>query len=542
MAGTVRDFASGLIALGHGPSQPVALVSSTRREWTYIDLAIMATGGITVGVDPELKPAEMRAILAHCGVRICVVDTRERAQTLLEHKAYLPALERIVVLEPAEQLRSELPVLSYSDTLGLGRRAGHDIDRCIAALTPMDAAAFLYTSGRDGAPKGAMLTHGNLVAALTALSALGLSASDRSFSFLPLAHALPRVFEHLSVWLGMQTVYGRGHAHLVDDLMAMRPTVMFIAPPVLEQLHGAVYEDLYTLAAGRKLLTWASNLGKYAVRQRRQGRRVATRLEAPMHIARRLVFNRLRTCLGGRMRHIYVAGGALSPTLVHSLEAGGVRVTVGWAMTETCGVGSMTQPGDIGDDPLLASIGRPLPDIEFALADDGELLVRGPSVFSGYYKSPAATSAAFTALGYMRTGDIAHRDARGDFFIVDRKADFIVTASGTRVAPRALESLVRADPRVAQIVVSGQGRPFLAALIGVSASLRELFDEATIIGMLEDIVAAVNIDLPRAQQIREFRLLPYELGRDTGELTALLQVKRDVVVEKFHYLIDEMYA
>lgn len=542
MAGIVRDFASGLIALGHEPSLPVAIIAATRREWTYIDLAIMATGGITVGVYPDLDDAESREIVNHCRARICVVEGRGQALALLEQQALLPNLERIVVLDAAELPADTPQLLSYDDVLALGRRAGCDIDRCIAELSPTDAATFMYTSGRDGPVKGAMLTHGNLVAGLHGLARLQLTSSDRGFAFLPLAHALPRAFEHLSWWLGMQTVYGRGAEHLVDDLLAMRPTAMFLTPPVLEHLHGAVYEDFYTLAAGRKLLTWASNLGKYAVRQRRHGRRVATHLEAPMHLARRLVFNRLRTCLGGRMRHLYVAGGALSPALAHSLEAGGVRVTTGWAMTETAGVGTLTRPGDFGDDPLIASIGQPLPNIELDLARDGELLVRGPSVFSGYYKSPAATTAAFTTHGYLRTGDIARVDDRGDYHIVDRKADMIHTAAGVTIAPRRIERLVCADPRVAQIVVVGAGRPFLTALIGVSASLRDLFDEDTIAGMLEDVIVAVNIDLNRAQQIHQFRLLPYEIGADTGELTALLQIRRDVVIDRFDYLIDEMYV
>lgn len=548
MAGIVRDVASGLLELGHEWSMPVAIIADTRREWTYTDLAIMAIGGITVGVYPEFDGATTRDILARCGVRICVVDTYERAETIANWCARAgadeppSALERIVVIDSTGPVHHDPRIVSYERLMGLGRRAGHDIDARVADLTLTDAAAFMYTSGMGGCPKGAMLTHGNLVAALRGLEGLGLSSSDVGFSFLPLAHALPRAFGHLSIWLGMQTVYGRGPDYLVDDLMAARPTAMFTVPAVLERLHGAIYEDLYTLAAGRKLLTWASNLGRYAVRQRRHGRRVATHMEAPMHLARRLVFNRLRTCLGGRMRHIYIAGGALNPALVHSLEAGGVRVTTGWAMTETGGVGTMTLPGDVGDDSALASIGRPLPNIELALADDGELLVRGKSIFSGYFKAPAATAAAFTARGYLRTGDIARVDDRGDYYILDRKADLIVTPSGAQVAPRVIESLVRADPRVTQIVVSGQERPFLAALIGVSTSLRQLFDEATLIEMLEDIVAAVNIDLTRAEQIRHFRLLPYELGSDSDELTALLQIRRDVVAEKFSYLIDEMYA
>lgn len=542
MAGIVRDLAAGLLTLGHEASEPVAIISATRREWTYLDLAIMATGGITVGIQHEQDEGAWCDILADCAARICVVDNRERLISLLQRKPLPPTLERIVILDVVGPLDADPRVVSYERVLRLGRQSDCDIDAHIARLSPMDAASFSYTSGTTGDPKAAMLTHGNLVAAVRALANLDLSSADVGFTFLPLSQSLPRRFEHLSLWLGMQTIYARSGEHLVDDLVKMRPTVMFTVPPVLERLHSAVYEDLYTLNTGRKLLTWASNLGRHAVRQRRHGRGLATHLEAPMHVARRLVFNRLRTCLGGRMRHLYVAGGPLRANLVHSLEASGVRVTSGWAMAETCGVGTVSQPGDIGDDSLVATIGRPLPGVELALADDGELLVRGPIVFSGYFQAPAMTQAAFTADGYLRTGDLARVDVRGCYYLVDRKADMVVTESGTAIEPRRLEDLVRQDPRIAQIVVVGDGRPFLAALIGVSASLRRLFDEDTLGDMIADIVSAVNIDLPRVQQIREFRLLPYELGSDTGELTPLMQIKRDVVIDKFRYLIDEMYS
>ena len=540
MAGIVRDIASGLVELGQQPCEPVALISGSRREWTYVDLAIMSAGGVTLALDPSLAAEYRDPLLARGEIRICIVDTEDLLRQLLQSRQ-LPHLEHIVVLEPAAARTDDRRVISYDRLLRIGRQAGHDIDARIAGLSPMDAAMFLCTSGTTGPPRSAMLTHGNLTASMRALGTLDMTSSDLGFTSAPLTHAFPRVFQYLGLWQGTQTCHARGNEHLVADLMKMRPTVMVTAPRVLEDLYSSVYEDMYALAAGRKLLTWASKIGKHAVRQRRYGRRVAPALEAQLQLARRLVFNRLRTCLGGRMRQIYVSGGVIAPHLVHSLEACGVHVATSWSMAETCGVGTMTQPGDIGEDHLVATVGRPLPGVELMLAEDGELLVRGGCVFSGYFQAEADTRTAFAASGYLRTGDVARVDSRGCYYIVDRKRDLIVTQSGTQVAPGALESLVRADPRITQVVVVGHGRPHLVALIAVHPSLRQIFNENTIEAMVEEMVGTINVDLERARQIRDFRLLPYELSRDSGELAQLWQLKRDLICERFSYLIEEMY-
>lgn len=546
MAGIVRDLASGLIALGHEPSQPVAILSVIRREWTYVDLAVMSIGGVTVGIDADFDNDTQTAILQHCDASICFVDDTLQMHKLHEFASSSPRLQVVVRFGDSDTnvvdtLPTGVTVVTYSDVLRLGRRENHDVEARIRALTPMDAATFLYTSGTTGAPKAAMLTHGNLVASIKALSTLDVSRADLGFSFLSPASALPRAFEHLSVWLGMQTVYASGRDRLVDDLLAMKPTVMMTVPRVLEVLHSTVYEDMYTLAAGRRLLSWANKIGKHTARQKRQGRRVATTLDAQMHLARRLVFNRFRTCLGGRMRHIFVSGGMVSPAFVYALEACGVQVSTGWSMTETFSAGTLARSGDIGDDDLVASVGEPIPGIELKLADDGELLARGPCVFSGYYKDDARTRAAFTVDGYLRTGDIARVESNGSYRIIDRKPHSIQTQSGTSVAPRTIENLVRVDPRVSQIIILGDERPYLTALISVTDSLRQIFDQKTLEGMLEDIIHAVNVDLVRAQQIREFRLLPYDFSVDSGELTPSLQLRRDFITERFRYLIEEMY-
>lgn len=542
MAGVVRDLASGLIELGHEPSEAVAILAETRREWTYVDLAIMSAGGVTVGLYPDLDTDEYRRLLALADARVCVVDARHLARILAIRDA-LPRLRTLVVMDAGELPTTTPGIVSYDELLRVGRRARHDIAEHVARLTHLDAATFLTTSGTESPAKLAMVTHGNLVHALRTWSQLELSPSpsDLGFTALPLAHSLARSFEHLGVWQGMATVYASERDDLVADLTDMRPTVMVTLPRWLQDLHSAVFDDMVTLLAGRKLLAWAGRIARHAVRHTHQGRAPSPRLEAQMRLARRLVWNRLRTCLGGRMRHVHVGGGAIACDLLYALEATGVRASTGWSMAETCGVGSLTRPGAFGDHAHVASVGHPVPGMELALAADGELLARGAAVFSGYYRSDAQTSAAFTPSGYLRTGDLARQADDKSYHITGRKSQLIVTASGNRVAPRALESLVCADPRIGQALVLGHGRPYLVALIAVRPSVQQIFDEKTVEGMVEDIIASINVDLPRAEQIRHFRVLPYELGSHGGELTPSFEIRRDVVFERFSYLIDEMY-
>ncbi|MCG8416897.1 MAG: AMP-binding protein [Proteobacteria bacterium] len=579
-ANLVRDLASGLISLGHQAKDPVAIIANTRREWTYCDLAVLAAGGISVAIPPTADAPTCRDMLAHSDARICIVEDAVQLAKVVPHMTELTALHHIVAIDRITDRRitgravaplresgtshslPERPVddsislptsadrriLSYDELLRIGRREARDVQGRLSALSSLDAAVFLYTSGSTGRPRAAMLTHGNVTAALRSFEVFGFRPTDTTLSLLPMSYGLARAMEYYALWIGMPSAYAKitdntGALHGLgqgDPLAAaasrVQPTVMVGVPALFERLRLSIYDEVCGSAAGLKLFDWASAVAQSLTQQQRRAHRSTPALQAQRRILRALLFERLTARLGGRVRTAVVMGGHPAHGVCEFFEAAGIRVLVGWGMSETFFAGTA--------GPARASkeqAASPLPDIELALADDGEILMRGPQVFSGYLKAESETASAFTPDGFFRTGDLAAQTLDGKYHILGRKRDVIVTEAGTRLAPQRIEAWMRGDPRISHTVVVGHGRPYLGALVAVSDSLRHSCDEDTLIGIVEGIVAALNVELPRSDQIGRIRLLPHDLGVATGELTPAYQVKRDVVAAKFAYLIDEIY-
>ncbi|WP_428262638.1 AMP-dependent synthetase/ligase [Haliangium sp.] len=534
----VRDRAATLIELGHAPAEPVVVLSRARREALYWDLATLAGGGIAVGLYPSLRADVCQDLVRRAGARFAVV----------ENTAQLAKLEGC--LEPAGPLRG-IVLIDSPDTEPrdprvvparrlLAAAAGTDraaVDARLAALGPHDAALFLYSSGTTGTPKAAMLSHGNLSAALEAVARAGLlRADDRCFSALPLASPVQRLLDYAALWTGVPSAYP-GHPEVpLADLAQARATVLALMPHTLEHWYRAVYEPAADSPALQGLLAWTRDLSRQEAHDRRRGQ-LGPSLQAQLALARRLVFHRLRRRLGRDLRLIVTAGAGLAPEIVEFLHAAGVPIAEGWGMAETFALATLALP----EDRRRGSAGQPLPGIELAIADDGELLVRGPQVFSGYLRADAATTSAFTSSGYFRTGDLARLDDDRFLYLSGRHTELIVTQDGHRISPQPIEHALAGDPRIAHVVVVGDRRPYLGALVAVARAYRTRMDSTTLERMLAGIIATRNTDLLRHEQIRAFRLLPHELSEDSGELTPTRTVRRAVVLDKFQYLVDEMY-
>ncbi len=533
----VSSIAVGLRCLGHRPGDAVAIASATRREWLQVDLAVQASGGITVGLFPNLDAAEVEYVLAHSRAKICVVDRQARLENVLAVVDALPALEVIVVLDGAEQAMAagRVQILGLDAVIARGaeRDEQAEIERAARAIGPADAASFLYTSGTTGAPKGAMFSHGAIAAAIAATRAVPLLPSDSSFSLLPLSHALQRVFDYRALWEGLPMAYARGPATAIADLAAVSPSVMVAPPRMLQAIYNAVHEQAASSSSGRSnVIDWALGIAKRA-QLARPGRLLAAQLA----VAKRLVFDKVAAYLGGRMRLIITGGAAVTPQLQALMNAAGITVLESWGMSETFAVGCMNLPADA----RVGTVGRPLPGIIARTGEDDELLVRGGNLFSGYFRDDEATALAFTGDGFFRTGDLARIDEDGFVRVVDRKSDLIVTIGGAQVAPSNIERHISTDPRIRQVVVLGHRRPFLVALVAVTEEVRAELEAEELSAVVESIIGRKNLDLARDDQVRKFRMLPYELSTRTGELTPTLTIKRWVVAEKFRYLIDEMY-
>jgi long-chain acyl-CoA synthetase len=535
----VRDLASGLIELGHEKGDALSIVSSTRREWMMCDLASLAAGGVTVGVYPTMTAEQTRYVVAHSESRFAVVEDARQLAKLESGRAALPGLETILVIDPSG-VAPRPGVLSLADALARGRAARHDVDARVASLRLEDAAIFVYTSGTTGPPKGAMLTHGNIVGALRAAEVLPLVEGDCGFSFLPLAHVLQRLVDYRGAWEGVTgNTIGRAIETVAEDLLVARPTLMAAVPRIFEKVYAKIMEQAAAAPPRKKqIFDWAVGVGRQVSGLRQAKRPIPPLLVAKHRVARALVFDKLRARLGGRVR-LFVTGGApIAPEILQFFDAADIHIVEAWGMTETFGAGTLNLPGDA----RFGSIGKPLPSIEMKLDADGEILVRGPNVFSGYYKDDEATRASFTADGYFRTGDIGRVDADGFFYIVDRKKDLIITAAGKNIAPQNIENHFKTDPRISQVMVVGDRKPYVVALIAVAPELRAAKPDAELTKMLDEIVRAKNEDLSGYERVKKFRLLPADMTPETGELTPTLKLKRKVVAEKYAALIEDMYS
>jgi long-chain acyl-CoA synthetase len=396
----------------------------------------------------------------------------------------------------------------------------------------------IYTSGTTGPPKGAMISHGAIMAALASLNNVGVRESDVGFAFLPLGHVLQRIVSYTGILVGIPGVYARALDTAADDFASARPTVVAAVPRVFEKIYAKVLSAAAAHPTRKKLLAWALRVGTTCVARRRAGLRLSPRQVVELAIARKLVFSKLRARLGGRIR-LFVTGGApIAREILEFFEAADITILEAWGMTETCAAGTMNLPGKTRP----GTIGPAQPGVELELAEDGELLIRGGCMFKGYYKDAAATAASHTADGYFMTGDLGKRDSDGYFSIVDRKKDLVITAAGKNVAPQNIENLMKTDPRLSQVVVLGDRKPYLVALVTLTAEARAGKSDQALEREVAEIFAAKNPELASYERIKRFAILPEDLSIEAGELTPTLKVRRQAVSARHAARIEALYA
>jgi long-chain acyl-CoA synthetase len=540
-----KDFAAGLLELGHLPGDRLSILANTRHEWLCADLGNLAVGGVTVGVYPTMTGEQSSYIIGHSDSRFLVVEDAKQLGKVTPYLHELPELRVVIVIDPTGLTLggngSGPRKMSLGDVIALGQttRRDRDVEARLAAIKLEDQAIFVYTSGTTGPPKGAILTHGNVVAALHAFSAVPTLPSDTGFTFLPLGHVLQRICSYRNLWEGTPGAFARGLDTVAEDIASARPSVVASVPRIFEKIYAKIHDQA---AAGspakQKIFAWAVKTGKAARALAREGKPVPPALAAQARLADKLVFSKLRDKLGGRIR-IFVTGGApISRDILEFFDAANICILEGWGMTETCAAGTANLP----DQMKFGSIGRPVPGVVMKLDTDGEILLRGPNLFSGYYKDPAATKEAFTDDGFLRTGDIGKVDADGFYYIIDRKKDLIITAAGKNIAPQNIENHLKTDSRLSQVVVIGDRRNYLVALIAVTPEARAGKSENELAALVEGVLAEKNKDLASYERVKKFKLLPGELTIEAGEITPTLKVKRKVVSEKYAKLIDELYA
>jgi long-chain acyl-CoA synthetase len=539
----VHEIACGLAALGIRPGDRVGLLSATRPEWVLCDLGALMAATVVVPVYPTNSPEEGEHVLGHSGCQLVFVEDAEQAAKLARVRGGLPELRNVVVLD------GEVEGAIALDELRRTGKARGTVDG--VAADPEDPATIVYTSGTTGLPKGCVLSHANLLAVVEgSIQRLELDvAPPVIFLYLPLAHVLARVSALVAMATSGTLVFWSGdRERLVDELAAAEPTHVPTVPRLLEKVRTRV---LSATGLRGTIVRGAVSAGDRVARCRREGRSPAL-VDGLRHgVADRLVLAKVRAAFGTRNPVVLTGAAPIGPEVLEFFDACGITVLEGYGMTETAAASTLNTRAD----GRLGSVGRPLPQTEVAIAEDGEILMRGPHVFAGYHRDPQATDAALEG-GWMHSGDLGHLDADGFLHITGRKKDLIITSSGKNISPEMIESALRETRWISQAVVVGDRKPYLAALITLDPE--ELLQIAATIGvdpdpdvLAKDLrvralvwqdIETVNQRLARIEQIKRFTILPRDFSQSDGELTPTLKIKRNVITTRHARRIGDLYA
>jgi long-chain acyl-CoA synthetase len=553
MARRARDVADGLAAIGVKRGDRVAIIGETTTEWVLADLGILGASATTVPIYHSNRPPDCAYVLEDSGARFIFCDDAQVAK-IREVRDRLPALEGIIRLGGAAKDEFER-TLADLEKAGAAFRAGDGQAHAqrVASLSPDDPACFIYTSGTTGNPKGVVLTHGNFLYEAEAVAALKiLRSDDLILSFLPMAHVFAKVIEAVWLKVGATAAFVESIDKIVDNAGEVRPTAMPAVPRIFEKAYNAVVsKGLATPGVKGKLFKWAMQSLDAYVEGLARGR------DEPglgLLVGKRLVFPKLGQALaerfGGRMR-LFVSGGApLSPKIAWFFQTVGFEILEGYGLTETSAATFVNRPGKA----RIGTVGPPIPGTEVRIAEDGEILVRGGGVMKGYYKRPEATAEVLKD-GWLYTGDIGELDAEGNLKITDRKKDIIVTAGGKNVAPQNLENELKTDPLISQVLVHGDKRKFLSALVTLNeenvrkwaadkgvALTAPLSEDARVRAHVQAAIDALNARQASYSSIRRFAVLPHDFTQESGELTPTLKVKRKVCTQKYQDILDSFYA
>lgn len=550
----VRGVSLGLARLGLRPGAKVGLLSENRPEWIIADLAVLCAGGITVPIYTSLLPPQIERLLEDSECEMIICSTLELWVKIETIRARLPRLAHAILIEGA----AEPGVLSLDEVAIMGEAEGRRqpdlFDRAADAVRPGDPASIIYTSGTTGEPKGVVLSHGNLIANIRATDAIiRFDEGDTSLSFLPLSHVLERMTTYALLSKGASITYGGGVETVAQDMFEARPTIMVSVPRLFEKMYAKIMDQVLAESSVKKrIFFWSLAAG------RRRARRVVDRKKVPFllglryALARRLVFGKILARTGGRIRYFISGGAPLSEHIAEFFYAIGLMICPGYGLTET----SPILTGNTPDVYRFGTVGKPLPGVELRLAEDGEILARGPNVMIGYYKKEAETREVMEG-GWFHTGDIGTFDRDGYLTITDRKKDLIVTSGGKNIAPQIIESRLLMNPYIRSAVVVGNGRKFVSALIvpefdKLRAVAREggvgVSDASALIAR-QDITDFMLAEVQRAtpelasyERIKKIILLDRDFELGAGEITPTLKVRRSFVEREFKTRIDALYA
>jgi long-chain acyl-CoA synthetase len=553
----VRRLAAGLVALGIEPEQRVAIASTTRYEWVLADLAIMCAGAATTTVYPSTVGDDVAYILADSDSRVVFAEDDLQVAKVREHGIELPALTKIVTFTGATDGDQ---VISLEDLEALGEglliRTPGIVDERVEATSGECLATLIYTSGTTGRPKGVRLRHDGWTYEGAAVAATGiLDVDDVQFLWLPMAHSFGKVLLTAQLAIGFVTAIDGRVDKIVDNLAVVRPTFMGAAPRIFEKASGRIVTMTRQEGGAKaRIFDWAMKVGADVARRRLAGESVPAPLAVQHKIADRLVFAKIRERFGGRLRFFISGAAALSKEVAEWFYAVGILILEGYGLTETSAGSSVNRP----DNFKLGTVGLPLPGTEFRVAEDGEILIKGPGVMEGYHGLDELTHDTLGDDGWLHTGDVGEIDADGFVRITDRKKDLFKTSGGKYVAPAIIEGQFKAVcPYASQIVVHGAERNFCVAIITLDPdameqwaehndmagrSYSEIVSSPQVRSLVEGYVSELNAKLNRWETIKKFAVLENDLTVESGEMTPSLKVKRKLVEDKYRDHLEKLYV
>ncbi|WP_446046566.1 AMP-dependent synthetase/ligase [Streptomyces olivaceus] len=562
----VYAIAAGLIELGVQPEQRVALASSTRLEWILTDLGIMCAGAATTTVYPQTNADESAYILSDSESRVLIAEDAAQLAKARDKRAELPDLTHVVVIDAAGADTSEDWVLTLDELRSRGAaRLEKDpqlIKERVGALTKDQLATLIYTSGTTGRPKGVRLPHDCWSYMAKAISATGLvTKDDVQYLWLPLAHVFGKVLTSGQIEAGHVTAVDGRVDKIIENLPIVQPTYMAAVPRIFEKVYNGVAAKARAGGGAKcKIFQWAAGIAReYAKVTQDNFKRTGTAsapagLRTKHAVADRLVYAKIREAFGGRLRACISGSAALAPEIGYFFAGAGIHILEGYGLTESSAA-SFVNPGEAY---RTGTVGKPLPGTEVRVADDGEILLRGPGIMEGYHKLPEKTAEVLEADGWFHTGDIGELSPDGYLRITDRKKDLIKTSGGKYIAPAEVEGQFKAVcPYVSNILVHGADRNFCTALIALDEiaitewakenglegrPYAEIVAAPATVEMVDGYVKQLNEGLQRWQTIKKYRLLPRDLDVEHGEITPSLKLKRPVVEREYKGLIEEMYA
>ena len=547
---TVRKLSLGLIDLGIEKGDKVSILANTRPEWTYFDFAALTAGATVVPIYQTNSPDECQYVLENSDAKAVIVEDAEQLAKVQQVRDSLPKLEHVILIEGEGEGAIPMDEISSRGE----RRDAAEWEQRYSAVRPDDICTFIYTSGTTGPPKGCVISHGNYRAMLDmARRAQVLEAGQVAYLFLPLAHSFALLIQLGSFDIGGVIAYWeRDPLKIVPNLSEVKPHYFPSVPRIFEKIYTTVTSDVEKAGGLKKtMFDWAVGVGKRYRERERGGRKPDFLLQKQFDLADKLVLSKVRDVFGGNISQCVTGAAPINPEILRFFDATGILILEGYGMTETSTAATISTPEAF----KFGTVGRAFDDCEIKIASDGEVLIKGPNIFQGYYKNEEATAETIVD-GWLHTGDIGELDSDGYLKITGRKKDIIITAGGKNITPANLEAEIKQHPLVSQCVVIGDRRPYLVALVtldpeealkhakenGLPEDPAALADNADVKASVMAHVDQINERFARVEQVKKIRILPADLSQEGGELTPTMKVKRNVVADKYEDEIESLYA